>query len=256
MSRGARLTIGYSVLADSVAEMRLGKPRADVHYLLVSQGEPIEPPRADVETICLSSRGVAASRNEVLRRAETPYLMFADDDLELDWAGIDAVLNHLDTTPATDMVLALSTDEYGVPRKTAGDKPERLTRWNSARAATYELVVRPHRFREVGVAFDERFGAGTPTTFLGDEYILLCDALRAGLRGELIPEPIAAHVGVSSGLAKPTHESAQARAAALTRALGQAAPLGRLAYATRRSGHFATTADRIRFVINRWPGDS
>lgn len=255
MSRGARLTIGYSVLADSVATMRLEEPRAGVHYLLVTQGESIEPPRADVETICLSTRGVASSRNEVLRRAETPYLMFADDDLELDWDGIETVLDHLDTTPATDLVLALSTDEHGVVRKAAGDRPERLTRWNSARAATYELIVRPDRFRDAGVEFDEGFGAGVPTTFLGDEYIVIADALRAGLQGDLVPVPIAAHVGVSSGLAAPTRATARARAAALTRALGRIAPLGRLGYAARRGEHFASAADRVRFVADRWPDE-
>ena len=77
--------------------------------------------------------------------------------------------------------------------------------------------------RAAGVEFDPGFGAGAPD-WLGDEYIFLCDALRAGLRGWHVGLTLASHPAESSGLAQGAAVMA-VRRRVFIRALGRWASL-------------------------------
>ncbi|MFD1810524.1 hypothetical protein ACFSHQ_27560 [Gemmobacter lanyuensis] len=71
--------------------------------------------------------------------------------------------------------------------------------------------------------FDPAFGAGQPD-WMGDEYIFLCDALRAGLRGWHVDVTPASHPAESSGL-RQSPEAMAVRRRVLIRALGRGAAL-------------------------------
>lgn len=204
--------------ADRVAAAR---PR------LTAQGR-----RRDIRLSALESRGVARSRNAALAAVETELLLFADDDLTFHPAGIAALIDRFDRLPRADLLCARLTDETGRPRKRYVPDGTPLRWFNCGRVGTPELALRPARVRAAGVRFDPAFGAGQPD-WMGDEYIFLCDALRAGLRGWHVDIVPASHPAESSGL-RQSPEAMAVRRRVLIRALGRGRSLAvRLAFAWR-----------------------
>ena len=109
-----RLTIGYSTLGDRVANIQLPVQRDDVDILIVVQGEPVNAPqRSDVSLVVVDSYGVTKSRNEVLRRARGEVLIFGDDDIVWDAAGLDAALAEFAANPELALLLGRGVDETG-----------------------------------------------------------------------------------------------------------------------------------------------
>lgn len=254
-AREPLLTIGYSVLGERAAAIRLPEPRPDVEVLVVVQGEvPADAPRRDdVRYEALDSRGVTRSRNAVLDRARGRYVLFADDDIVFHDEGVRTVLAELEGDPGLALVLAAAVDQGGWIRKPYPHRRVRLTRWNSGKAATYEMMLRREAFARAGVRFDERFGAGVDPYYLGDEYILIADAIEAGLRCRFLPVVVAVHPTVSSGAGFGTERDARARAAAFTRVFGRRVSLlARLAFVLRSPRRFGSVGLSVRFVLDRF----
>jgi Glycosyl transferase family 2 len=252
------LTIGYSALAERARAIRLPEQRPDVEVLVVVQGavdgEVPEgcPRRDDVRYEVLDSRGVTKSRNAVLAGARGRYVLFADDDIVFQEEGVRSVLGALESDPDLALVLATAVDEGGRLRKPVPSQPVRLTRWNSGKAATYEIMLRREAFARAGVRFDERFGAGVDPHYLGDEYILIADAIAVGLECRFLPVVLAKHPTVSSGAGFGTERDARARAAVFGRVFGRTAPLARLAFVLRSPRRFRSAALSARFVLDRF----
>jgi glycosyltransferase involved in cell wall biosynthesis len=252
------LTIGYSVLAERTPAIRLPDPRSDVEVLIAVQGAengriPDDAPRRDdVRYEILSTRGVTKSRNAVLDGARGRFVLFADDDIVFHEEGVWSVMAELDADPDLDLVLGIAVDEGGRLRKAYPSRPERLSRWNSGKAATYEIMLRRDAFARAGVRFDERFGAGVDPHYLGDEYILIADAIRAGLECRFLPVVMAMHPTVSSGAGWGTERDARARAAIFGRVFGPTAALARLAFVARSPRRFGSAALSARFVLDRF----
>jgi glycosyltransferase involved in cell wall biosynthesis len=248
------LTIGYSVLGERAAAIRLPERRPDVEILVVVQGDlPDDAPRRDdVRYELLASRGVTKSRNAVLDGARGRYVLFADDDIVFHEEGVRSVVGELEADPGLALVLATAVDEGGRLRKPYPQRPVRLTRWNSGKAATYEIMLRRAAFVRAGVRFDERFGAGVDPHYLGDEYILIADAIGAGLECRFVPVVMAVHPTVSSGAGFGTERDARARAAIFNRVFGRVAPLARLAFVVRSPRRFGSPALSARFVLDRF----
>ena len=244
-----RLTIGYSVLADAAVEARVPAPRPGVEYLMVVQGGVAPRLRSDITVTTLDTLGVAKSRNAVLEQASGEYVLFADDDIDILWPGVDAALDLLDSAPETAIVLGRSVDGFGQLRKRYARTPRKVRLTNAAKAATFEIMVRLDAVRSNSIRFDERFGAGMPN-HLGDEFIFLADGLRSGLAGTVLPATFARHPEVSSGMADP---AARARAAVLTRVFGRNAWLSRVAFVSRRPLRFGSVSVALRFLANRFP---
>jgi GT2 family glycosyltransferase len=247
------LTIGYSVLAERAAAIRLPETRPDVEILVVVQGGPADaavPQRDDVRVLHLDSRGVAKSRNEVLRQARGTFVLFADDDIVVREDGVRDMLDALRADDSLALGLGTAVDPTGGVRKRYPRRSVLLHRWNAGKAATYEMMVRRSAFQRTGVAFDEEFGAGVPQ-YLGDEYILIADALRAGLRCRFFPYVLAVHPATSSGSGFGTPRDAAARAAVFDRVFGRLAPVPRLAFVLRRPRRFGSLGLAARFVRGR-----
>lgn len=247
------LTIGYSVLAERAAGIRLPDARPDVEVLVVVQGDPHHPEvpsRDDVRVVHLDSTGVARSRNAVLRQARGTFVLFADDDIVFREEGVRAMLADLQRDGSIALGLGAAVDTTGTARKRYPRRSVRLHRWNSGKAATYEMMVRPKALQGAGVAFDEDFGAGVPQ-YLGDEYILIADAVRAGLSCRFFPHVLAVHPVTSSGSGFGTRRDAAARSAAFDRVFGPVAPVARLAFVLRRPRRFGSLGLAARFVRGR-----
>jgi teichuronic acid biosynthesis glycosyltransferase TuaG len=223
--------------------------QSGVTYHIWVQGAQTVPlaARRDIRISPSPGRGAATNRNTALAAAQTPLLIFADDDLGFEPAGHAALIARFAARPKADFLCARLCDEAGALRKPYGPQGQRVRWWNCGKVGTPELALRPDRFRAKGIAFDPRFGAGMPN-HLGDEYIFLCDALRAGLRGEHADIVLASHARHSSGTATGT-PLMKLRKRALIRALGrwQSRP-ALLAFALRHRHQFPSWRDMLRFL--------
>lgn len=253
MSSRPIISIAYSTLADRVANIKFPAPNPDQEILVLVQNEDDNSyvlGSTTAKLIELKSRGVAKSRNAAIDRASGKYLMFADDDITLNESGIESAIRYLEENPDCDIILAQAMDESGVLRKKYFPAITSLRLTNSARAATYEMIIRLDAVRKSGLRFDENFGAGAKF-YLGDEYIFIADALRAGLKGIHFPTVIAVHPKESSGSRWGTEVDLSARSQVFARVFGWRAPIYRLAFILRGNNPFPGLRKAIRFVVNR-----
>lgn len=249
--RRPTLTIGYSTLADRAVGIELPQPRPDVRLLVIVQGGHADVAgheRDDVTVVHDDGIGAARSRNVVLDHATGRYVLFADDDAQPLTDGVERAIRVLEDDPDLSILQGRAVDESGRPRKPYPRRRTRLHRWNAGKVGTIELLVRRADVDARGVRFDERFGAGTEQP-LGDEYVFVADALRAGLRAEFVPIDVAMHPAESSGTVGPSDDDAWARAVVFDRVFGVTAPLARLAFVARRPRRFGSLGRSARFVI-------
>jgi len=182
--------------------------------------------RPDLAVIALSGAGVAHSRNAALAQAVAegvPVLLFGDDDIGFatdDWPSLRALFA---ADPGLDFVCARLANPDGRAHKRYSPDRARARVWTCGKVGTPELAVRPDRFVAAGLRFDPGFGAGGPVP-VGDEFIFLADALRAGLRGVHSDLVLGVHPDHSSGLDR-SPQAGVWRRAVFRRALGPVAGL-------------------------------
>jgi GT2 family glycosyltransferase len=255
-----KLTFGYSTLASRVATMV--EPPVHDHWetILIVQNPGRENwetgrsselrSRADVSVELLESKGVAKSRNRAIWLARGEYLVFSDDDITFSTQGLEQAIAFMDANPKCSLLLAQAIDDSGQLRKRYPNQVTKLNSLNSARAATYEMIIRVDAIRQFGVQFDERFGAGAPF-YLGDEYIFIVDLIRAGGKAMFAPITIAQHPTESSGSRWGSEADRRARAAIFTRVFGALAPVVRLAFGLRRLAELGSTKNLLLFVVGK-----
>jgi GT2 family glycosyltransferase len=112
------------------------------------------------------------------------------------------------------------------------------------------MIIRVDAVRQLGVIFDEQFGAGAKN-YLGDEYIFVVDLLAAGGRAVFVPVVIATHPEESSGSRWGSDKDRQARAVIFTRVFGNLAWLVRLAFGIRRLKELGGLRNLVLFVLAR-----
>ena len=245
-----KLTIGYSSLAERVRNIKFV---AGYNNILVVQNPnqiSFEMPKApNLKSIMLSSKGVAKSRNQALLHCDTEYLLFADDDITFNNSGIESAVLYFENHPECDLLLLQAVNPAGQLRKRYPIKAQKLTKFNSAKAATYEMMVRTSTAKNLGIKFDENFGAGAEN-YLGDEYIFITDLLKAGGKGQFLPIIIATHPDESSATLWNSEAALSARAKIFSRVFGPIAPLVRLGFILcARQG--IGLIGIIKFVIGR-----
>ena len=249
------LTIGYSVLADRLKNITA--PEVDLNhevYISIQNPQNIEftlPTNFEFKSTESKAKGVAKSRNVVLKNTETRYLLFADDEIVFLSNGIKSAVSYLEANPDCDLVLAQAVDMKGALRKAYPKVITKLTKFNSAKAATYEMIVRVDSARNKGVAFDENFGAGVEN-YLGDEYIFITDLLKMGGTATFLPITIAVHPEESSGSRWGTESDIRARAQVFQRVFGGLAPLVRAGFYMKNFQKFGGFKNLGKFVIGKF----
>jgi glycosyltransferase involved in cell wall biosynthesis len=196
------------------------------------------------------SKGVAKSRNKAIDLANGEYLIFSDDDITFNEFGLRQAIEYLDAHPDVSLMLGQATDESGALRKRYPANVEKLGSLISARAATYEMIIRVSEVRKLGVRFDEDFGAGAKN-YLGDEYIFVVDLIKAGGKAVFAPITLAQHPTESSGSRWGSAEDRRARAIIFTRAFGAFAPFVRLTFGIRRRRELGSLKNLLLFVLGR-----
>ena len=255
-----KLTLGYSTMAQRVGNIVQPPVHKDWNVAIIIQNPEnmawrgsglVElVMRDDLEIQELNSIGVAKSRNRAIWLAKGEYLVFSDDDIHFDVKGLEKATKFLDDNPQYSLLLAQAVDESGKLRKRYPKGVEELNKFNSARAATYEMIVRVEAVRQLGVWFDEEFGAGA-LNYLGDEYIFIVDLLKAGGKAVFAPITIAMHPTESSGARWGSQRDRKARAVIFTRVFGKLAPLVRLAFGARRLKELGSLKNYFLFVLGR-----
>ncbi|TVP82131.1 MAG: glycosyltransferase family 2 protein [Thioalkalivibrio sp.] len=228
--------------------MRPPKVGDGIEIVVAIQGGPARTFPNGVRTLVVQGLGVAKSRNTVIDAAAGKYLLFCDDDVDVNLPGVLSGVRHLQASGHA-MVLGRGVDATGRLRKSYPSRVSRLTRFNSAKAATYEMLIDVAQVRSAGIRFDERFGAGAEL-HLADEYIFITDLLAAGLTGEAIPEVFGMHRGISSGERWGTDHDAHVRAVALNRVFGRAAPIARLLFALKQAPRLGNWRRVLSFMTD------
>ena len=244
------LTIGYSTLANRAKNIKF---LTSVNNLVVVQNpDSISLPDfpAEVQIVELHNKGVAKSRNAAITNTETEYLIFGDDDIEFNETGITSAVNFLNTNPGISILLMQAVDGTGKLRKSYPTKSHRLKLTNSAKAATYEMMIRVSDIKGAGIKFDENFGAGA-TNYLGDEYIFIADALRSGLKGQFEPIVIATHPTESSGSLRNSTTDRKARAKIFSRVFGIWAPVMRGLFLAKPPSKKFGFVNSLLFIIGK-----
>lgn len=253
MSNRALLTIAYSTLPSRIKSIQYPATSTEREILVIVQN-PDESSYvfngSGARLIELKSRGVAKSRNAALERASGKYLLFGDDDITFDENGIERAVDYLEKHPDCSILLLRAVDETGVLRKNYVERESAIKLTNSARAATYEMMVRVDAIRAKGIRFDENFGAGV-VNYLGDEFIFIADALRAGLKGVHLPVVIALHPKESSGSRWGSPEDLAARATVFNRVFGWKAPIFKAAFLLRTNNPFPGLRKALKFIFKR-----
>ncbi len=253
MSERPKLTIAYSTLPGRIKGITYPERREDREILVLVQNIEessyvfSEPSAKLVE---LKNKGVAKSRNAALDRASGEFLLFGDDDMKFIESGIDEAIAYFEANPECAIILAQAVDESGALRKNYLNEITPLKLTNSARAATYEMMVRVDALKEKKIRFDEEFGAGA-INYLGDEYILIADALRAGLTGVHFPAKIAIHPKESSGSRWGSEADLSARARVFSRIFGWRAPIYRAAFLLRTNNRWPGIGKALRFIFKK-----
>lgn len=245
-----KLTIGFSTLAERVSHIRF--PSSEFEYLVLVQNPnqvSYQPPTG-ATLIEVAGKGVAKSRNQAILNAKTELLIFGDDDVVFHPEELSKAIQKFEQNPDLVMLLLAAKDESGKARKQYPTSENKLNRLNSARAATYEMMIRVSTVKQLEVNFDERFGAGAEL-YLGDEYIFISDLVKAGARCEFAPIFAATHPYDSSGERWGTAVDRKARAAVFDRVFGGTAPIVRLAFGLRRLKLLGGVKQLLLFVLGR-----
>lgn len=253
MSDRPTLTIAYSTLPTRLKGIKYSERRGDREILVLVQNineSSYVFTERDTKLVELKNKGVAKSRNAALDRASGEFLLFGDDDMEFIESGIAAALDHFRANLDCAIILAQAIDEGGKLRKSYPSQLTPLKLTNSAKAATYEMLVRVDALKDKGIRFDENFGAGAEN-YLGDEYILIADALRAGLKGVHLPVKLAIHPKDSSGSKWGSEADLAARSKVFTRVFGWRAPLYRAAFLFRTNNPWPGFSKALRFIFSK-----
>lgn len=254
------LTFGYSTLSSRLSNIRLPQlanfPDWEV-LITVQSGDETEPnlqaAPVGVRVLGFSGRGVTKLRNQAIEKSQTDYLIFADDDVEFNLKDISKAIEHM-KKHGTCLLLGQAKDEDGNLRKKYPTAITKLTKLNSAKAATYEMIVDLKQVQQAEVRFDEKFGAGAEKTYLGDEYIFICDLISKGVKCEFVPLTLAVHPKQSSGSGWGTDADRKARALIFDRAfLGSSTMpyLARIGFGLTKLGKQLSLKNYLRFIFKR-----
>ena len=250
MSKNDLLTVGYSTLGTRMADIKFLDSVVNLVVIQNPNSEVLPPTNARIKRVELQSRGVAKSRNAVIENTTTDYLLFGDDDVEFKEESINAALEYLQSNPGISILLLQAVDETGTLRKPYPKQAHPLKLTNSAKAATYDMIVRVRDIKKYSIRFDENFGAGAEN-YLGDEYIFIADALRTGLKGYFLPIVIATHPTDSSGSFHNTKQDALVRSRIFSRVFGIWAPIMRLLFILKPPSATFGLRNSISFLIGR-----
>ncbi len=242
------VTVAISTYGDRAYDVE-PPAAAGLHYMILVQQAPrdLAPVnRPDVTWIQLETIGLSHSRNAALDYCTTPYLLFADDDHELSHDGISALATALAADPGLAFAIGVRgrADSHPPVLRTASD----VRRWNIGRVCAPELMLRCADMKALGIRFDTNFGVGARYPS-GEDYIFVCDMLKAGAQGRSFPIITGYHKTPSTGDDWSDVTLLDARRRVLSRVFGRWSLFATPVYAWRHRHRFVNWRQALDFVI-------
>lgn len=247
------ITVAISTMGARMGNITLPDQTPEITYLVLVQCADSTPlpaalQRQDVTVANLSTHGLSNSRNAALSQANTDFLLFNDDDIEFFTDGIISLQKTFDHDP--DLALAAGWRRERLPTHGPRAKQHALRIGNSGRICAPEFMVRLDAVRRAGITFDTDFGLGAEFG-LGEEFVFITDALKAGLKGVGFPIITGSHPDESTGLDWQDPALMRARSAMLGRVFGRKAAVARMAYAWRYRSKIGNTRRCLDFAFGK-----
>lgn len=147
--------------------------------------------RPDVTVVTLAGRGLSRNRNNALGHAAGEIIVLADDDCRYTPEAVRAIRDAYAEHPDAGIICFEAAGYDGTPLKAYPPAPTSYADACSKGyyAASVELTFRREAFIQHALRFDERFGIGAEYP-ASEEEVLLCDAERAGLHIDFVPQTI------------------------------------------------------------------
>ncbi|KAA0912326.1 glycosyltransferase [Aquicoccus porphyridii] len=230
------ITVAISTIGERLGGLDLPAPCPGLDYVVLVQKPGTTPcpeaiaARPDVSVHILDTIGLSRSRNTAFDVATGSLLVFADDDMTLDPAGFHRLARAFAEDPKLGFAAGWRSDR--LPGTGRRGRVHRLHHFNAGRVCAPELMVRRDTIDAAGLRFDPDFGLGARFG-LGEEYVFVTDALKAGLKGLSLPVAVGRHPSESTGDNWQRPDLMRARMAMLKRVFGAWAPLVRGLYALR-----------------------
>lgn len=134
-------------------------------------------------------RGLSKSRNRALEAADADICVIADDDMYYEDNYEQTIKTAYAKNPKADIIV-FHVDSEDPRQQKKRMKSGRLNRVMTMKIASWQITFRRKSLVDLGIRFDESFGAGTDN-YMGEENILLYDCIRKGLSVYYVPAKIA-----------------------------------------------------------------
>lgn len=196
-------SIIISTVNDRIGGLALVEPDK-FNYIIVHQVYGVDqgknfakPTGANVIYKRLDYPGLSKSRNIGLAICQSRYAYLMDDDVNFDPYAIKQLCQQME-----EEQVDIGTSQYCYPSgklaRNYGKSSFQHNKLSVAKVVSIEICVKTESIRRSQILFDTKFGLGTSLPS-GEEYIFLCDAIRAGLSVYYFPILIGCHPEESSG---------------------------------------------------------
>lgn len=199
--------------------------RDSTTYLITDQADgehPVKEPGKDrVFWHRSTSRGLSRNRNTGLSLATADIVLITDNDVHLLPGFDDTIIRSFEQYPDADIIaFSARFSDDKEPMKKYPKTARRLKRADLLHVSSIEIAMKLRSVREKGLMFDERFGLGS-TFPTAEENIFLFDANQACCQIWFVPQMIAEHPRLHSGVNFTDPLFFYAKGAAFRRLFGQ-----------------------------------
>lgn len=146
----------------------------------------------------LYAKGTGISRNTAMAKASGELFYLCDDDLVLMPNFQDIIIENTNHFPNIGIFTFQITTPEGQPFKNYPQATYQHSLRSTAKVSIVEMVIRKSAYDTGHIKFDERFGLATLYN-TGEEFVMLTDALKNGIKAQYIPEVLVQHPPISSG---------------------------------------------------------
>lgn len=190
--------------------------------------------KESVKWIDYDQKGLSKSRNLGLSMATSELIYLTDDDIVLKDNFKEIVTRAFINNSEYD-IIAFNIEGIEEEFKKLETREKDLNLLTSMKLSSVQIVYRTSFLKEKNIEFDERFGAGAEYS-MGEENIILFDAIKKGAKIKFIPETIAyLHIGSSTWFKGFNSKYLHDKGASFWRMFGVLAPLYSLTYCIRKN---------------------
>jgi glycosyltransferase involved in cell wall biosynthesis len=209
------LTICISTCNDRITNLINWKFDARFEYLVLWQNSSdfffdSSALPENVRVICLSSYGVAVSRNYGLNICKTKWIWFMDDDVYIPMSSMDELIKLLSNFDESNILIAaVDWGDKILNKRFYGRTKSRLS---VTSVGTMQIICNPQRAVESKSFFPVNMGAGSKYPVCDEPVFLFRMIKNANVHLCGIPQVLVAHHHISSGFNLGEHSHLISRA--------------------------------------------